>query len=83
IKIAVSPAIQTGGSLFTAEQLAKIGTVAGPDAKIEMTTFKQLYVEVPLERHDAIKEELHRVGLEVYPAGFATKSLIACNFCKG
>lgn len=83
IKIAVSPAIQIGGSLFTAEQLAKIGTVAGADAKIEMTTFKQLYVEVPLDRHDAIKEDLQRFGLEVYPAGFATKSLIACNFCKG
>ncbi|MGG1658006.1 nitrite reductase [Brevibacillus sp. NRS-1366] len=83
IKIAVSPAIQIGGSLFTAEQLAKIGTVAGQDTKIEMTTFKQLYVEVPLEQHDAIKEELQRFGLEVYPAGFVTKSLIACNFCKG
>lgn len=82
-KIAVTPSIQVGGSLFTADQLAKIGTVAGSDAKIEMTTFKQLYVEVPLDRRDAIKEELERSGLEVYPAGFATKSLIACNFCKG
>lgn len=52
-------------------------------AKIEMTTFKQLYTEVPLERRDAIKEDLERYDLEVYPAGFATKSLIACNFCKG
>lgn len=82
-KIAVTPAIQVGGSVFTPEQLAKIGSVAGTDAKIEMTTFKQLYVEVQLERRDEIKEELQRVGLEVYPAGFATKSLIACNFCKG
>lgn len=82
-KIAVSPAIQVGGSLFTSDQLTKIGTVAGPDSKIEMTTFKQLYVEVPLERHDAIKEELQRIGLEVNPVGFVTKSLIACNFCKG
>ncbi len=82
-KIAVSPAIQVGGSVFTPEQLAKIGSVVGGAAKIEMTTFKQLYVEVPLDRRDAIKEELQRSGLEVYPAGFATKSLIACNFCKG
>lgn len=82
-KIAVSPAIQVGGSIFTPEQLAKIGTVVGVDAKIEMTTFKQLYVEVPLDRRDTIEEELRRSGLEVYPAGFATKSLIACNFCKG
>jgi len=82
-KLAVSPAIQAGGSLFTPEQLAKIGTVVGSDAKIEMTSFKQLYVEVLLDHRDAIKEELERSGLEVYPAGFATKSLIACNFCKG
>jgi precorrin-3B C17-methyltransferase len=82
-KIAVTPAIQVGGSIFTPEQLVKIGIVAGPDAKIEMTTFKQLYVEVPVDRRDAIKVELERSGLEVYPAGFTTKSLIACNFCRG
>ncbi|NEN85958.1 nitrite reductase [Paenibacillus elgii] len=82
-KIAISAAIQAGGSLFTPEQLAKISAAVGADAKIEMTTFKQLYAEVPLERRDAIKEDLERYGLEVYPAGFATKSLIACNFCKG
>lgn len=82
-KIAVAPAIQVGGSLFTPEQLAVMGTIVGPDAKIEMTPFKQIYVEVPLERREAIIDELQRSGLEVYPAGFVTKSLIACNFCKG
>jgi len=82
-KIAVSPPIQVGGSIFTPEQLTTIGTIAGTNAKIEMTPFKQLYVEVPLDRRDTVKEELERAGLEVYPAGFATKSLIACNFCKG
>ncbi|WP_163858623.1 NAD(P)/FAD-dependent oxidoreductase [Paenibacillus elgii] len=82
-KIAISAGIQVGGSLFTPEQLAKIGSVVGMDAKIEMTPFKQLYAEVPLERRDTIKEELEHYGLEVYPAGFVTKSLIACNFCKG
>ncbi|MFX3635039.1 MAG: nitrite reductase [Candidatus Pristimantibacillus sp.] len=82
-KMAVSPAIQVGGSLFKPEQLAKIGALVDSDAKIEMTSFKQLYVEVPVDKHDAIKEELERSGLEVYPAGFATKALIACNFCKG
>ncbi|MFE6799806.1 nitrite reductase [Paenibacillus chitinolyticus] len=82
-KLAVSPAIQVGGSLFTPNQLAKIGTITGSDAKIEMTSFKQLYVEVPLDKREAIQEELELARLEVYPAGFATKSLIACNFCKG
>lgn len=83
IKIAVSPEIQVGGSLFTPEQLAKIGSIVGADAKIEITSFKQLYLEIPLENRESIEEELELVGLEVNPAGFATKSLIACNFCKG
>lgn len=83
VKIAISPAIQLGGSLFTPNQLVQIGTIVGTDAKVEMTTFKQLYAEVPIERREAIKEELERNGLEVNPAGFVTKSLIACNFCKG
>ncbi|MBP1999984.1 NAD(P)H-nitrite reductase large subunit [Paenibacillus shirakamiensis] len=82
-KLAVSPAIQVGGSVFTPQQLAKIGTVTDSAAKIEMTSFKQLYVEVPLDKREAIQNELEHAGLEVYPAGFATKSLIACNFCKG
>lgn len=82
-KLAVSPAIQVGGSLFTPNQLAKIGAVVGSDTKIEMTSFKQLYVEVPLDKRDNVQKELEHAGLEVYPAGFATKSLIACNFCKG
>ncbi|WP_199622528.1 NAD(P)/FAD-dependent oxidoreductase [Paenibacillus alkalitolerans] len=83
MKIAVAPAIQVGGSLFTPEQLSRIGFLAGPDAQIEMTSFKQLYVEVETGRLDEVKEELRKVGLEVYPAGFATKSLIACHFCRG
>ncbi|MGM0883219.1 MAG: nitrite reductase [Bacillota bacterium] len=82
-KIAVTPAIQVGGSLFSSEQFAKISAVVGSDAKIEMTPFKQLYVEVLIDRLDAIKKELELSGLEVYPTGFVTKSLIACNFCKG
>jgi precorrin-3B C17-methyltransferase len=82
-KIAVASPIQVGGSLFTPEQLATIGAILGMNAKIEMTSFKQLYLEVPLEQREVIVEQLERIGLEVYPAGFVTKSLIACNFCKG
>lgn len=82
-KIAVAPPIQVGGSLFTPEQLATIGAIVGINARIEMTSFKQLYLEVPLEHREEIVEQLERMGLEVYPAGFVTKSLIACNFCKG
>lgn len=82
-KIAVAPPIQVGGNLFTPEQLATIGAIVGTNARIEMTSFKQLYLEVPLEHREEIVEQLERTGLEVYPAGFVTKSLIACNFCKG
>lgn len=81
--LAVSSPIQVGGSLFTPEQLERIGTIVGSSSKIEMTPFRQLYVEVMAEDRDMIAEELMRAGLEVHPAGFVTKSLIACNFCKG
>nr|WP_144027458.1 nitrite reductase [Paenibacillus selenitireducens] len=81
--IAVSPGIQVGGALFTPKHLQTIGAVVGEEARIEMTTFKQLYVEIPVERRESIQAELELVGLEVYPAGFVSKSLIACNFCKG
>jgi|GEM_PF-314193 len=83
VKIAISPSIQLGGSLFTPNQLAEIGHVLGADAKVEVTPFKQLYAEVALEQRDAVKEKLEQIGLDVNPAGFVTKSLIACNFCKG
>lgn len=83
VKIAVNPEIQVGGSLLTPEHMALIASLVGRDAKIEMTPFKQLYVEVPLAKRERITEELQRAGLEVYPAGFVVKSLIACNFCKG
>jgi NAD(P)H-nitrite reductase large subunit len=82
-KIAVSPYIQVGGSLFTPEQLALIGTLAGPNSKIEMTPFKQLYVEIEQDRVEDVKKNFEKAGLGVYPSGFTVKSLIACNFCKG
>ncbi|UQZ33449.1 nitrite reductase [Paenibacillus sp. PK3_47] len=83
VKIAVNPPIQVGGSLFTPSQLAAIGNLAGKEAKIELTPFKQLYIEVPLEQRERITEELRQAGLEVYQPGFVVKGLIACNFCKG
>lgn len=83
VKIAVNPPIQVGGSLFTPGQLARISTLVGAHAQIEMTPFRQLYIEVPEDERDRIASELKKVGLEVYPSGFVVKSLIACNFCKG
>lgn len=83
MKIAITPKIQIGGSIFTPEQLIKIGNVVGTDANIEMTPFKQLYAEIPIVKREAIEKELKLIGLEVYPSGYTTKSLIACNFCRG
>ncbi|WP_028552361.1 nitrite reductase [Paenibacillus sp. UNC451MF] len=82
-KFAVTPGFEVGGSLFKPEQLAVLGSLIGRDAKIELTTFKQLYVEMDEERIDEVQRQLKEQGLFIYPAGFYTKSLIACNFCRG
>lgn len=82
-KFAVTPGFEVGGTIFKPEQLMTLGSIVGKDAKIEMTTFKQLYVEMQEERLEEVKEKLRSTGLEIYPAGFYTKSLITCNFCKG
>lgn len=82
-KFAVTPGFEVGGTLFRPEQLAVLGSIVGPDAQIEMTTFKQLYVAMDEERIPEVQEQLRQVGLEVHPAGFVSKSLITCNFCRG
>ncbi|UNK18251.1 nitrite reductase [Paenibacillus sp. N3/727] len=82
-KFAVTPGFEVGGTLFRPEQLAVLGSIVGPDAQIEMTTFKQLYVAMDEERISEVQEQLKQVGLEVHPAGFVSKSLITCNFCRG
>jgi precorrin-3B C17-methyltransferase len=83
MKFAVTPGFEVGGTLFKPEQLALLGTIVGNDAKIELTPFKQLYVEIDEDRFEEVKEKLMLVGLEIYPAGFVSKSLITCNFCRG
>lgn len=82
-KFAVTPGFEVGGTLFRSDQLAVLGSIAGEDARIEMTTFKQLYVEMDEERVEEAKAKLEAAGLQVHPAGFVSKSLITCNFCRG
>jgi precorrin-3B C17-methyltransferase len=82
-KFAVSPGFQEGGTIFKPEQLAVLGSIVGADAKVEMTTFKQLYVEMQEERMDEVQVKLKEAGLDIQPAGFYTKNLITCNFCRG
>lgn len=83
MKIAVAPPIGVGGSLFTAEQWKSISDVLRADAKIEFTTFKQLYIDIEEDYYNETKQKLVDAGLEVYPTGFFSKNLIACNFCRG
>ncbi|WP_256759723.1 nitrite reductase [Cohnella sp. WQ 127256] len=82
-KFAVTPGFEVGGTLFKPEQLAILGRIIGENAKIELTTFKQLYVAMEEDRLEEVQGELREVGLQILPSGFFTKSLIACNFCKG
>ncbi|MCY9657138.1 nitrite reductase [Paenibacillus chondroitinus] len=83
MKFAVTPGFEVGGTIFKPEQLALLGSIIGENAKIELTNFKQLYVEMEVERLEEVKRKLSETGLEIYPVGFVTKSLIPCNFCRG
>jgi NAD(P)H-nitrite reductase large subunit len=53
------------------------------DEELELTTFQQLYIEIPEDQREAIIEEFQSVGLACYPVGNFVKSLRTCNFCKG
>jgi len=83
VKFAVAPALEVGGALFKPEQLALLGSIIGEDGKIELTTFRQLYVDMQEDRAQEVQDQLKEIGLEIYPSGFYTKSLIACQFCRG
>lgn len=82
-KFAITPGFGVGGTIFKPNQLALLGSIVGEDAQIEMTTFKQLYVALQEERVQEVQKQLQEAGLEIHPAGFYSKSLIACNFCRG
>ncbi|NQX47829.1 nitrite reductase [Paenibacillus tritici] len=82
-KFAVTPGFEVGGTVFKPEQLAILGRIVGDNAKIELTTFKQLYVAMEEDRLEEVQDELQKSGLQIHPSGYFTKSLIACNFCKG
>jgi NAD(P)H-nitrite reductase large subunit len=82
-KLAVTPGFGVGGFLFSSEQLATLGSIVGEDAEIEMTNFGQLYIAMDEHRIDDVKEQLRKTGLKIQPAGFYSKNLIACNFCRG
>ncbi|RJR09727.1 nitrite reductase [Candidatus Parcubacteria bacterium] len=81
IKIAVNGGIGFGAKL-TSQQLIAIANRIG-DIELELTTFQQLYLEIPESQIDDAIKEFEAVGLKCYPVGNVVKSLRTCNFCKG
>jgi precorrin-3B C17-methyltransferase len=82
VKIAVNGGIDFGAKL-TAKQLVTIAKYMDESEQLELTTFQQLYIEVPEAEVEKIKLEFEKVGLHCYPVGNFVKSLRTCNFCKG
>ncbi|WP_338787216.1 nitrite reductase [Metabacillus sp. FJAT-53654] len=82
IKIAINGGIGFGAKLNT-KQLLTISKYLNEDEELELTTFQQLYLEIPEDQKEAIIEEFQSVGLACYPVGNFVKSLRTCNFCKG
>jgi len=82
IQIAVNGGIGFGAKL-SAKQLMTIAKYVQEDEELELTTFQQLYLEIPEDQKEVIIEEFQSVGLACYPVGNFVKSLRTCNFCKG
>jgi precorrin-3B C17-methyltransferase len=82
IKIAINGGIGFGAKL-NSKQLMTISKYMTKDEELELTTFQQLYIEIPDDKKEEIIEEFQSVGLACYPVGNFVKSLRTCNFCKG
>jgi precorrin-3B C17-methyltransferase len=82
VKYAINGGIGFGAKLNT-KQLVTISKYMNEDEEIELTTFQQLYIEIPEDKKEEIIEEFQSVGLACYPVGNYVKSLRTCNFCKG
>jgi precorrin-3B C17-methyltransferase len=82
IKLAVNGGISFGSKL-NARQLLVLAKYMDDDQELELTTFQQLYIEIPESRKDEAVAEFDQAGLSYYPVGNFVKSLRTCNFCKG
>ncbi|WP_409305743.1 nitrite reductase [Peribacillus sp. SCS-155] len=82
IKIAVNGGIGFGSKL-TAQQLVMMAKYMDDGQELELTTFQQIYIEIPEDQKEEIMESFQSVGLRTYPVGNFVKSLRTCNFCKG
>lgn len=82
IKVAINGGIGFGAKL-NVKQLMTISKYMNEGDQLELTTFQQLYIEIPENRKEEIIDEFELVGLACYPVGNYVKSLRTCNFCKG
>lgn len=82
IKLAINGGIAFGAKL-NARQLSVIAEHISDDTELELTTFQQLYIEIPESQMELVKEKFKQVGLAIYQVGNFVKSLRTCNFCKG
>ncbi|RTR28153.1 nitrite reductase [Robertmurraya yapensis] len=82
VKLAINGGIKFGSKL-SAKQLSVIAEHMGSHSELELTTFQQLYIEIPESQLEDTKEKFREVGISVYPVGNFIKSLRTCNFCKG
>jgi precorrin-3B C17-methyltransferase len=82
MKLAINGGISFGSKL-NAKQLLTIAKYLEDETELELTTFQQLYIEIPEETKDKIIKEFEQVGLHCYPVGNFVKSLRTCNFCQG
>lgn len=82
VKLAVNGGISFGAKL-NAKQLSVIAEYMNDGDEIELTTFQQLYIEVPKSKLELVEGKFKEVGLSCYPIGNFVKSLRTCNFCKG
>jgi dissimilatory sulfite reductase (desulfoviridin) alpha/beta subunit len=82
VKLAVNGGISFGSKL-TSKQLLVLASFMREEEELELTTFQQLYVDIPESRLDDAVQAFEGAGLECYPVGNFVKSLRTCNFCKG
>lgn len=82
VKLAINSGI-TFGSKLNAKQLTVIAEYMNNGTELELTTFQQLYIEIPQSKLELVKEKFKEAGLSCYPVGNYVKSLRTCNFCKG
>ncbi|WP_062106512.1 NAD(P)/FAD-dependent oxidoreductase [Bacillus niameyensis] len=82
IKVAVNGGINYGAKL-NGKQLMTLAKYLDDDQELEVTTFQQLYIEIPEDGNEKVLNEFEEVGLSCYPVGNFVKSLRTCNFCKG